>query len=114
MKKIVGEEMGTRANIRIEYKGSTICAKYINIDGHIENWAPKLIVALNQTTPDSILKNKQLLKFIFSDYFGDDNLDYVCDVDISDDCYKITIHRFKKLIFEGTLEEFSAKYDDIY
>jgi hypothetical protein len=105
--------MGTRASIRIEYKDNTLCDKYINMDGHIENWAPQLIVALNQTTPSTILKNRKLLKFMFEGYFGGDNLDYKCVIDISNDCYNIKIYRFDALIFEGTLEEFSDKYDDI-
>ena len=85
------------------------------MDGHVENWAPMLITALNQTTPRTILKNRQLLKFMFDDYERDDYLDYLCEVDISEDDYKITIYGYeKKLLFEGTLDEFSEKYDEIY
>ena len=70
---------------------------------------------LNQTTPRTILKNRQLLKFMFDDYERDDYLDYLCEVDISEDDYKITIYGYeKKLLFEGTLDEFSEKYDEIY
>ena len=107
--------MGTRAKIRIENKGKYLCSKYFNMDGHVENWAPMLITALNQTTPRTILKNRQLLKFMFDDYERDDYLDYLCEVDISEDDYKITIYGYqKKLLFEGTLDEFSEKYDEIY
>ena len=107
--------MGTRAKIRIESKGKCLCSKYFNMDGHVENWAPMLITALNQTTPKDILKNRQLLKFMFDDYESDDYLDYICEIDISDDDYKIKIYGYeKKLLFEGTLDEFSEKYDEIY
>ncbi|RKZ50954.1 MAG: hypothetical protein DRR16_12470 [Candidatus Parabeggiatoa sp. nov. 3] len=107
--------MGTRAKIRIENGDKYLCSKYFNMDGHVENWAPILIAALNQTTPSAILKNRQLLKFMFDDYERDDYLDYLCEVDISDDDYKITIYGYeKKLLFEGTLDEFSEKYDEIY
>ena len=107
--------MGTRAKIRITNGNQYLCSKYFNMDGHVENWAPILITALNQTTPSAILKNRQLLKFMFDDYERDDYLSYLCEVDISDDDYKITIYGYeKKLIFEGTLDEFSEKYDKIY
>lgn len=53
--------MGTRAKIRIETKGKYVCATYFNMDGHVENWAPILITALRQTTPETILKNRQLI-----------------------------------------------------
>ena len=107
--------MGTRAKIRIESGDKYLCSKYYNMDGHVENWAPILITALNQTTPNAILKNRQLLKFMFDDYERDEFLDYLCIVDISDDEYKIRIYGYKKkLIFEGTLDEFSEKYDEIH
>jgi hypothetical protein len=109
--------MGTRTKIRIENKDSYLCSKYFNMDGHVENWAPMLITALNQTTPKDILKNRQLLKFMFDDYDyeSDDHLDYLCEIDISDDDYKITIYGYgKKLLFEGTLDEFAKNYDEIH
>ncbi len=106
--------MGTRAKIRIETQGTYVCSKYFNMDGHIENWAPTLITALHQTTPRTILKNRQLFKFMFDDYESDEYLDYLCEVDISDDNYKVTIYGYKKkLLFEGTLDEFSEQYDAI-
>ncbi len=107
--------MGTRAKIRIEAKGTYLCSKYINMDGHVENWAPMLITALNNTTPKTILKSRQLLKFMFDDFERDDVLSYLCEVDISDDEYKIKIYGYeKKLLFEGSLDEFSEKYDEIH
>ena len=85
------------------------------MDGHVENWTPTLITALNQTTPKDILKNRQLLKFMCDDYENDDMLSYLCEVDISDDDYIITIYGYqKKLLFKGALDEFSAQYDEIY
>jgi hypothetical protein len=107
--------MGTRAKIRIETKNKYLCSKYFNMDGHVENWAPELIIALKQTSPGDILQNRQLLKFMFDDYERDDYLDYLCKIDISDDDYKITIHGYeKKLLFEGTLDEFAERYDEIH
>lgn len=85
------------------------------MDGHIHNWAPTLITALNQTTPSAILQNRQLLKFMFDDHESDKHLDYFCKIDVSNDEYKITIHRYgDKLLFEGSLDEFSDSYDEIY
>ena len=44
----------------------------------------------------------------------DSFLDYLCEFDISNYEYKVTIYGFQKeLLFEGTLEEFANKYDDI-
>lgn len=107
--------MGTRAKIKIENEGRYLCSKYFNMDGHVENWAPALITALKQTSPSVILKNRQLMKFMFDDYESDDYLDYLCKVDISGDEYRITIYEYEmKLLFEGTLDEFSEKYDEIY
>ncbi len=107
--------MGTRAKIRIEANGRYLSSKYIHMDGHIENWAPMLITALNQTTPENILKNRQLLKFMFEDHTDDDFLSYLCVVDVSNKDYKIKIYGFgKELLFEGTLDEFADKYDEIH
>ncbi|MCP4132763.1 MAG: hypothetical protein GY754_17490 [bacterium] len=107
--------MGTRAKIKIENKGRIICSRYYNMDGHVENWAPMLIIALNQTTSENILKNRQLFQFMFDDYESDDGLNYLCKVEVSDDDYHITIINYnKELLFEGTLDEFSKKYDEIY
>ena len=105
--------MGTRTKIRIEAKGKYLCSKFIGMDGHVENWAPILITALNQTTPRAILESRQLLKFMVDDYERDDHLDYLCKVDVSDDSYSIAIYGGKKLLFEGSLDEFSERYDDI-
>jgi len=106
--------MGTRAKIRIETQGKYVCSKYFNMDGHVENWAPILITALRQTTPETILKNRQLFKFMFEDYERDEYLDYLCEVEISEENYTVTIYGYnKKLLFEGTLDEFSEQYDEI-
>ena len=84
------------------------------MDGHVENWAPILITALRQTTPETILKNRQLFKFMVDDYERDEYLDYLCEVDISEDNYKINLYGYnRKLLFEGTLDEFSEHYDEI-
>ncbi len=105
--------MGTTAKIRIKNKGKCLCSTYFNMDGHVENWATMLIAALNQTSPGDILKNRQLLKFMFDDYESDEYLNYLCEVDISDNDYRVTLYGYDKtLLFEGTLDEFSAKYDD--
>jgi len=51
---------------------------------------------------------------MFDDYESDDFLSYLCEVDISDDKYWITIYGYdNKLLFEGTLDKFSEKYDEI-
>jgi hypothetical protein len=106
--------MGTRAEIRIEAKGKYLCSKYFNMDGHVENWAPVLITALNQTTPRAILQSRQLLRFIFDDYERDDHSDYLCKVDVLDDSYKIKIYEYgEELLFEGTLDEFAQRYDEL-
>lgn len=86
------------------------------MDGHVANWAPILITALNQTSPKEILKNRQLLKFMCDNYYGSDNmLSYLCIVNISDNQYKVTISGYNsKLLFEGTLDEFAEKYDEIH
>ena len=106
--------MGTRAKIRIETKGKYVCATYFNMDGHVENWAPILITALRQTTPETILKNRQLFRFMCDDYESDEGLSYLCEVDVSEEDYKIAVYGYnKKLLFEGTLDEFSENYDEI-
>ncbi len=107
--------MGTRTRIIIESEGEYLCSKYIRMDGHIYNWAPKLITALNKTNTKSILKNRQLLEFMIDNYVVSDNFSYVCKVDISNDDYKIVIYDYKdEVIFEGGLNEFSDKYDKIH
>ncbi len=106
--------MGTRAKIRIKAKDRTLCSKFFSMDGHIGNWAPTLIVTLNQTTPRTLLESRQLLEFMVADYESDEHLSYLCTVNISDEDYSITIHGYdRKLLFEGTLGEFSGKYDEI-
>ncbi len=106
--------MGTRAKIRIGAKGTCLSSKYFNMDGHVENWAPTLITALNQTTPKAILANRQLLKFMCDDYERDDLLNYLCEVDISGENYIVTLRGFGgRLIFEGELGEFSKIYDEV-
>ena len=106
--------MGTRAEIRIEAKGKHLCSRYFGMDGHVENWAPILITALNQTSPRAILEARQLFKLMFDDCARDDHLNYLCTVDVSDDNYKVTIRGYGgESLFEGSLDEFSEKYDDI-
>ena len=107
--------MGTRAKVRLETKDEHVCSTYFHMDGHVKNWAPELISALSRTTPDNILKNRQLLKFMSNDYERDEWMDYLCIVDISDEHYKITIYGYgKKMLFEGSLDEFAEKYDQIH
>ena len=106
--------MGTRTKIKIVNKDTYICSKYFNMDGHVRNWAPELIISLNQTSPKDILKNRQLFKFMFDDYESDEFLDYLCIVDIFDNEYNIKIYRFgKEVLFEGNLDQFSEQYDEI-
>lgn len=106
--------MATRAKIRITTENSDLCSTYFNMDGHVENWAPTLITALNQTSPENIMKNRQLLKFMFyEEPINDKYLDFLCEVNISGGDYKVTLYNYGKLIFSGTLDEFSAKYDEL-
>ena len=99
----------------MEFEGEYLCSKYIRMDGHVSNWAPKLIKALNKTNPKSILKNRQLLEFMIDNYAENDHFSYVCKVDISNDAYKIMIYDYEdEVIFEGGLNEFSNKYDKIH
>jgi hypothetical protein len=107
--------MGTRSKIRLVNGDEYIDSKYYSIDGHVENFAPALIVALNNTTPKEILKNRLLFKLMSDDYTDDDMLSYLCEVDIAQDNYNIKIFNYEKeLIFDGDLDKFSSLYDRIY
>jgi len=82
------------------------------MDGHVKNWSAQLVVALQHTSPKNILDNRSLFRFMFNDYNrDDDNLSYLCEVEILEDNYHIKVYEFnKELNFEGTLDEFSRKY----
>jgi len=43
-----------------------------------------------------ILKNRLLFQFLSNDYTDDDMLNYLCEVDISKDDYKIKVFNFDK------------------
>jgi hypothetical protein len=106
--------MGTNAKIKLMNGDKYISSTYYNMNGYVENFAPELIVALNTTTPKEILKNRLLFQFLSNDYTDDDMLNYLCEVDISKDDYKIKVFNFdKEKIFEGDLQEFSLSYDTI-
>jgi hypothetical protein len=106
--------MGTNAKIKLMNGDKYISSTYYNMDGYVENFAPELIVALNTITPKEILKNRLLFQFLSNDYTDDDMLNYLCEVDISKDDYKIKVFNFdKEKIFEGDLQEFSLSYDTI-
>ena len=109
--------MSTRTRIKFIHEGKAIGAAYIPMDGHIENFAPELISALKATTVKDILKNKQLIKIIGElGLWGerDEFLDYLCEVDLSEDEYQIRLYGFeKKLEFGGTLNEFAEQYGEI-
>ena len=106
--------MSTRSRIKFIHGEKEIGAAYIPMDGHVENFAPELIAALKATTVKDILKNKQLIMIIGE--LGlcgerDDFLDYLCEVDLSEDEYAIRLYEFKKeLQFSGTLDEFAEQY----
>ena len=106
--------MGTHAKVKLMNGDKYISSTYYNMDSYLENFTPKLIVALNNTTPKKILKNKLLFQFLSNDYTDDDMLNCLCEVDISQEVYKIKVFNYdKEKIFEGDLEEFSLNYDNI-
>ena len=106
--------MGTSAKVKLMNGDKYISSTYYNMDGYLENFAPELIVALNTTTPKEILKNRLLFQFLSNDYTDDDMLNCLCEVDISQEEYKIKVFDYdKKKIFEGNLQEFSLNYDTI-
>ncbi|OQX10561.1 MAG: hypothetical protein BWK73_19935 [Thiothrix lacustris] len=110
--------MGTRTRITLSNEGKILAATYIHMDGHVEKFAPRLILALQTTTPADILKNRQLFQFFAMDGLydggGDDGMSYVCDVDISQNQYAVTLSGFgQKLLFQGTLDEFARCYDEL-
>ncbi|MBO0612953.1 hypothetical protein [Thiothrix fructosivorans] len=110
--------MGTRARIKLVNDGKVIAATYIHMDGFVSKFAPNLILALQSVTPADILNVKRLFQMFalvgLYDGGGDENMNYLCEVDISQNQYKITIHGFQqKLLFQGTLEEFARCYDEL-
>ena len=74
--------MGTRANIEITYKNKLIISKYLSMDGHLQNWAPNLISALNTITIKELLKCSPLLTFMGEDCYFDSGNDWNCEVKI--------------------------------
>ena len=109
--------MGTRSRIKIIHNEKPIAALFIGMDGHTWNFAPRLVKALTSVEPNDILKVKQLFKFMSLDalYEGgpDEQLDYVCTVDISSSDYLITVYEWKQeLLFQGSLQEFEERFAD--
>ena len=102
--------MGTRANIEITYKDKLIISKYLSMDGHIQNWAPNLINALNTISTKELLKCSHLLTFMGEDCYFDSGNDWSCEVEIKEDKYGITIKSFDKIVFTGSLDKFASDY----
>jgi len=109
--------MSTRSRIKLMHHGKALGAIYYFMDGHIWNFAPELLKALRETTPQSILANSLLINLMGSyaleaDGERDENLDFLCEVDLSFEDYVIRLHEWHKgIVFEGNLAEFSEKYD---
>lgn len=106
--------MSTRTKIKLINDGIVIGAVYYPMDGHLWRFAPELVKILESTTPTGILQNKQLLQFLcqaeLSDY-GDSFLSYLCEVDVTQNGYLITVYDYKKeKIFSGSLDGFAAKF----
>jgi len=106
--------MSTRAKITVTYKDKELITKYYPIDGHIENWSNELVTLLRVIEPNKILQLRLFLNFFNSmnKYIEEDFLDYVCEIQILKETneYNIIINRFKKVIFEGNLDEFEDKF----
>jgi hypothetical protein len=110
--------MRTRTRITLLNEGTILASTYLHMDGHIENFAPPLILSLQGIKREDILKNRRLFQFFAMDglYEGSRNeaVSYACDVDISQEPYTITVHGFgQKLLFKGTSEEFTQCYDEL-
>jgi len=108
--------MGTSTRIKLVHEGRVIAAEYWQMDGHVSNFAPKLILALQTIDQTDIVKVKPLLSFFAMSGLhegGDDKwMDYLCEVDIGVENYAITVHGYGgKLLFQGSLEEFAQQYD---
>ena len=106
--------MSTSSRIKFMNGKEILGAAYFSIDGHVSGFAPKLIAALKATTPQDILKNKKFIQLIGEDGLhgeDDDFLDYLCEVDISQDDYVIKLYEYKNILdFQGSLEKFAEKY----
>lgn len=103
--------MGTRANIEITYKDKVITSKYLSMDGHLQNWAPNLINALNTISTKELIKCSQLLTFMSEDCYCNNGNDWSCEVKIIDDKYEIMIKSFDRIVFTGSLEKFASEYN---
>lgn len=106
--------MSTSSRIKFINGKEILGAAYFSIDGHVWRFAPKLVAALKATTPQDILKNQKLIELIGEGgLYGedDDYLDYLCEVDISQDNYVIKLYEYKNILdFQGSLDEFAEKY----
>ncbi len=103
--------MGTRANICISYKDKYIATKYINMDGHLENWAGDLIAGLSAIKPKELIKASSLMKFMTEgEFYSDCGNDWGCEVEIKGDEYEITIKNYGDTVFVGNLAKFSSEY----
>ncbi len=103
--------MGTRANICISYKDRYIATKFINMDGHLENWAGDLIAGLNAIKAKDLVKAASIMKFMSGDeFYSEDNNDWGCKVEIKDEEYFIKVNDYDKVVFTGSLEEFASEY----
>jgi|GEM_PF-2200557 len=108
--------MSTRSRIKLMHQGVALGAIYYSHDGHVWNFAPELIEALQATTPRSLLANKAMLKLmglyaLDADGERDMHLDYLCEVDLSQEDYMIRLSEWGKgLVFEGNLTAFSQQY----
>jgi hypothetical protein len=103
--------MSTRAKIKIMNADKTLCALYIPMDGHVENWASDLVAALRRTRVDDILHTSALLQFLLADTQDDAYLDYLCRVDLADGTYQISLLGYgDKPLFAGGLDAFADRY----
>ena len=103
--------MGTRATIEIRHEGKLITSKYYQMDGHVENWAGRLIAILNDIPPEELLKMSRLFQFMNEDrYLGGGN-DWDCDIDIVDGEYEVTVEKFGETVFSGSLAKFDSEYN---
>jgi len=106
--------LGTSVKIKITINEDEIIDYYQSMDGNIENWAPKLIVALSQSSPQKIRENRQVFKFFNAcGNFNDEGQSYLCVIDSSSEKFSIKIYNYDKIIFDGNLDEFAKNYDNI-
>ena len=107
--------MSTRSRIKLLHDDQVIGGIYYSIDGHIRRFAPTLIAALGETSPQNLLENKKLLSWMgelaLYDGVVDKDLDYLCEVEISRKDYLVRLYKWGgELLFEGTLTEFAEQY----